>query len=238
MTTDKKNLTISMRLAILAGMMTRRAAMMLLVTLTSTVSALAETNGDGTVTVTFNSGIFEGFADTPEAQTINVGSTAQRPDDIRVNAPGDFYMLDFDGWYQDEACENPFNFETPVTENITLYAGYKDNSNHQYSFYDGVWFYYGMTDEAYAMYQKAPGRYTKHLIGKKTTCRHSARQSMRPAPGPYWKASSVSVEEDPIWIMNLPSARNSTFRSRLTKTLKRWDSMLSPITRRTLILVS
>lgn len=156
MTTDKKSLTISMRLAILADMMTRRAAMMLLVTLTSTVNALAETNGDGTVTVTFNCGIFEGFADTPEAQTISVGSTAQRPADIRVNAPGDFYRLDFDGWYQDEACELPFNFETPVTENITLYAGYTENEHDRYSFFDGVMFYYGMTEKAYAMYQKAP----------------------------------------------------------------------------------
>ena len=30
--------------------------------------------------------------------------------------------FEFDGWYTDEACENAYNFDTPVTSNFTLYA--------------------------------------------------------------------------------------------------------------------
>ena len=35
---------------------------------------------------------------------------------------GDF---DFDGWYTDPACTEPYDFSTPVTGNLTLYAGWK-----------------------------------------------------------------------------------------------------------------
>ncbi|MGN0301390.1 MAG: InlB B-repeat-containing protein [Anaerotardibacter sp.] len=32
---------------------------------------------------------------------------------------------DFTGWYADEACKNPYNFESPVTSTFTLYAGWE-----------------------------------------------------------------------------------------------------------------
>ncbi len=38
---------------------------------------------------------------------------------------------DFTGWYTDEALTNPFNSETPITSDITLYAGW-DFVNHTY----------------------------------------------------------------------------------------------------------
>ena len=49
-------------------------------------------------------------------QQVSAGRTLSRPD-----APArDGFM--FDGWYADPALETPFDFDTPVASDMTLYA--------------------------------------------------------------------------------------------------------------------
>ena len=53
------------------------------------------------------------------AQTVTIGSTLARPEDPTR------YGYDFTGWFADEACTIPYNFNTPVGVNgVTLYAGW------------------------------------------------------------------------------------------------------------------
>ncbi len=56
----------------------------------------------------------------PETQTVGAGGT--------VTAPGDPVKIGsaFTGWYTDAACgaESRYSFDAPVTENMTLYAGW------------------------------------------------------------------------------------------------------------------
>ena len=63
-------------------------------------------------TVTFNSGGGSAVA----AQTVNSGSVATKPADPTRTG------FTFGGWFTDSACTNAYNFSTPVTANITLYA--------------------------------------------------------------------------------------------------------------------
>ena len=54
-----------------------------------------------------------------EKQTVNEGEKIVKPaDPTRAN-------YDFTGWYTDVDCTNAFNFDTPVTGNTILYAGWK-----------------------------------------------------------------------------------------------------------------
>ncbi len=66
-----------------------------------------------TFTVTFNA---NGHGTTPASQTINSGEKAAEPTD-----PTETGWI-FGGWYKEAACTNAFNFSTPITGNITLYA--------------------------------------------------------------------------------------------------------------------
>lgn len=52
-----------------------------------------------------------------DSQTIAEGSTATKPDDPSRGS------YEFGGWY-DSKLENKWNFNTPVTKNMTLYAGW------------------------------------------------------------------------------------------------------------------
>ena len=72
--------------------------------------------------VTFHCNKFEGWADTPEPQQLAIGGKAVRPADIRVNGPNAFYT--FKGWYLDKDGTEPFDFDSPVREDVTLYAGF------------------------------------------------------------------------------------------------------------------
>ncbi|SFZ74737.1 LPXTG-motif cell wall anchor domain-containing protein/Listeria/Bacterioides repeat-containing protein [Lactococcus chungangensis CAU 28 = DSM 22330] len=80
-----------------------------------------------TYTVTFES---NGGSDVPSA-TVNHGDTVSKPSDPakddatpNVTAAGDASAHDFilKGWYTDEALTTPFDFDTPITADITLYA--------------------------------------------------------------------------------------------------------------------
>ena len=64
------------------------------------------------VTVTFNSN----DGSPVEAQVIAKGETADEPE------PPILVDNTFAGWYSDEEFQEAFNFETPITANITLYA--------------------------------------------------------------------------------------------------------------------
>ena len=72
-----------------------------------------------TYTVTFNSN--EGSA--VSAQTIDHGSTASQPDDPTRQGHT------FGGWYTDNTTfQNTFDFDTPITSDTTLYAGWDINT--------------------------------------------------------------------------------------------------------------
>ena len=66
-----------------------------------------------TYTVTFNA---NGHGTAPPAQTINHGQQATKPNDLTAD------KCLFGGWYIDSACTTAFDFSTPITGNITLYA--------------------------------------------------------------------------------------------------------------------
>ena len=65
-----------------------------------------------TYTVTFATG--EGSA--VKEQSVESGKCASKPDDPTREG------YEFSGWYTDEACANAYDFATPVTGDLTLYA--------------------------------------------------------------------------------------------------------------------
>ena len=52
----------------------------------------------------------------PKVQRVKAGECAVEPDEPTK------LIHDFGGWYTDSSCTNPFDFSTPITSNITLYA--------------------------------------------------------------------------------------------------------------------
>lgn len=66
-------------------------------------------------TVTFNSN--EGSS--VDKQTVKKDGKAKKPADPTKTD------YTFDGWYKEEALKTPFDFTTPITEDITLYAKWK-----------------------------------------------------------------------------------------------------------------
>lgn len=66
-----------------------------------------------TYTVTFDA---NGHGTAPAAQTVEEGKTATKPAD-----PTETGWV-FGGWYREAACTNAFDFTTPITADITLYA--------------------------------------------------------------------------------------------------------------------
>ena len=81
-------------------------------------------------TVTFNS---YGGTPVPPAQEVEYGLTATKPDDPTLKG----YTFAF--WYlgDDEQNATAYDFNTPVTENITLYANWKKNI-YTVTYTDGV----------------------------------------------------------------------------------------------------
>ena len=81
-------------------------------------------------TVTF---ITYGGTPEPATQTVKHGEKAKKPGDpTREN-------YSFDGWFTDEACTQPFDFDTHITENITLYAKWTGVSRDvTYNYYDSA----------------------------------------------------------------------------------------------------
>ena len=81
------------------------------------LTAVYEAGEAETVSIIFDS---QGGTPEPEAQTLQSGETISEPQSpVKIGAV-------FTGWYTDAACEaeSLFSFETPVTANLTLYAGW------------------------------------------------------------------------------------------------------------------
>ena len=70
-------------------------------------------------TVTFHENA-AGVYNMPVSQTVENGQMAVEP----ITPQRDGYT--FDSWYKDAACTTPFTLTTPVTENLHLYAGWKE----------------------------------------------------------------------------------------------------------------
>ena len=78
-----------------------------------------------TYTVTFDLGIplsdiFE--AEYEKSATVEEGKTVAKPADPTLTYIATSTSLGFEGWYDDETCSTEFDFNTPITEDTTVYA--------------------------------------------------------------------------------------------------------------------
>ena len=64
-------------------------------------------------TVTFDA---NGHGTAPAAQEVEDGEAAKKPADPKTSG------WTFGGWYADKACTQAYDFSTPVTADVTLYA--------------------------------------------------------------------------------------------------------------------
>ena len=83
---------------------------------TLTLSIEGET--PATYTVTFDA---NGHGAAPTAQTVEDGKTATKPADPAETG------WTFGGWYTEAACTNAFDFSTPITADITLFAKWTED---------------------------------------------------------------------------------------------------------------
>lgn len=72
-----------------------------------------------TYTVTFDA---NGHGTAPAVQTVEDGKTATKPADPTETG------WTFGGWYKEAVCTNAFDFSTPITADITLYAKWTEES--------------------------------------------------------------------------------------------------------------
>lgn len=94
-------------------------------TVSAAVTVYAKWEKDTRPVVTFN---LKGHGKTPESQKLEVGGTATKPEDPVID--GWFFR----GWHTDEECTEPFDFNTPVTSNITLYAKWEKDERRIVTF--------------------------------------------------------------------------------------------------------
>jgi len=74
-------------------------------------------------TISFNLNNEESFvANVPDSQSVEEGQLAVKPEDPVV------YGYEFKGWFTDKECTKEFDFSTPVTSRLTLYAKWEDNT--------------------------------------------------------------------------------------------------------------
>lgn len=66
--------------------------------------------------------VANGYGTAPAIQEVAYGNKATPP--TNPTAQG----VTFDGWYTDKTCKTRYNFNTPVTSDITLYAKWVDSS--------------------------------------------------------------------------------------------------------------
>ena len=72
---------------------------------------------------------------TPETQKVYTSKTTTKPADPKSNG----YI--FTGWYTDKECTNPFDFNTAITKDITLYAGWEAIPDHELTVKVGTFTY-------------------------------------------------------------------------------------------------
>ncbi|MCR5013016.1 MAG: InlB B-repeat-containing protein, partial [Lachnospiraceae bacterium] len=90
------------------------------VTANITLYAKWTQNPPGTYTVTFNA---NGHGKAPDAQTVTSGEKAEYPEKPTVEG----YI--FGGWYTEKECNTLYDFTSPVTGNITLYAKWEEDKD-------------------------------------------------------------------------------------------------------------
>ena len=89
--------------------------------LTSSITLYAQWNQLFNVSFDLNNS--ESFiANVPTSQSVEDGTLVVRPDDPTI------YGFEFLGWYTDKACTKAFDFETPITSRLTLYAKWEDGT--------------------------------------------------------------------------------------------------------------
>ena len=105
---------------------------------TANVSPVAEKH-----TVTFDA---NGHGTAPAAQTVADGDKAQKPDD-----PAAVSGYEFGGWYKEAACTTAYDFASPVTNDLKLYAKWTEVPSvtmfRLYNQYSGEHFYTGDAEE-------------------------------------------------------------------------------------------
>ena len=80
---------------------------------------LGKANGTPVVyTITFNSN----DGTSVESQNVNAGEKLKEPTPAPTREG-----FTFDGWYEDSTFSTKFNFDTPITDNMTLYAKWTEN---------------------------------------------------------------------------------------------------------------
>ncbi len=94
-------------------------------TVSAAVTVYAKWEKDNRPVVTFN---LKGHGKTPESQKLEVGGKATKPEDPVID--GWFFR----GWHTDEECTTPFDFNTPVTSSITLYAKWEKDERRIVTF--------------------------------------------------------------------------------------------------------
>ena len=93
-------------------------------TATVTVTGMIDYSGTATGTFEIKNAWMVTFMDSSaqyEQAVVTDGQTVTAP-----TAPTKEGYT-FTGWYTDEACQNAYEFSTPVTDNLTLYAGWEKN---------------------------------------------------------------------------------------------------------------
>ena len=86
------------------------------------VYTIEDVSANGTIEATFKTATYNvyfnpcGHGTIPATQTVAYGETATKPDDLTEDG------WIFGGWYTDYTYTVPFDFSTPITEDIMLYA--------------------------------------------------------------------------------------------------------------------
>lgn len=84
------------------------------------ISLIAAGSISDKVTVSFDLN-YDGATGAPEDQEIDSGETVEKPSNPTRTG------YNFGGWYTDAECTTAYDFNTPVTEDITLYAKWNKN---------------------------------------------------------------------------------------------------------------
>ena len=106
-------------------------------------------------TVRFDTRVY-GYISGSQSQIVQEGGYAYIPETPVPYTEYSEYI--FDGWYTDEECTNPFNFNSPITSNMTLYAKWKLNITHnEYTVQFNTLGYGYMQDSCYSQIVQAGG---------------------------------------------------------------------------------
>lgn len=72
---------------------------------------------------------YEGAQDAPVDQTVAAYAKAVEPEDPTRDG------FQFTGWYRDSKCTEPFSFDTQITEDMTIYAGWYTSESYHVTYH-------------------------------------------------------------------------------------------------------